>query len=558
MRRILLSLVLVLVLAAAPAASAANPIRAENARAGTPGWQHPEATGRTIEGYFSEVSAAPGQSVHLHVSATPGASYRVELYRLGWYGGVGARRVACIPDCEHGQPADSYVQPPPDGNGEVAVDWPTSATIAVGRSWVSGYYLAKLVLTSGPGRGTAADVPLIVRAPAPRRAAILVQAPVNTWEAYNSWGGKSLYHFNSSFQNPSNRVSFNRPYRPLGQRAESLWSLFQYEVPLVRFLERNGYDVSYTTDLDVDRDPGELLRHRLIVSAGHDEYWTKRMRDAFERARALGTNLVFMGANDAYWQIRYEAHRRTIVGYKTLPDPEADLALKTVRFRDLVPPRPECSLTGGAYEDGTAGAKLDYTVAPTAAGDPWLAGTGLRPGMLLPGTVGYEWDAAPPCAVPQRTILFSWSGIDETHHPSTAAAVRYRAASGARVFSAGSLQFVWALDDGGGVAQPWSPPQPAVQRFMRNAFADLTRPAAPADVRVRAGVVSVSDPDPRVSFRVYRHRGSARFRPAARELVAVCARRAVCRVRRATGSYRYAVVAVDRWSSSEPVLAAAG
>jgi hypothetical protein len=185
---------------------------------------------------------------------------------------------------------------------------------------------------------------------------------------------------------------------------------------------------------------------------------------------------MFMGANDAYWQVRYEDGDRTIVSYKTSPDPEPDPALRTVRFRDLVPARPECSLTGVAYEDGTAGGKLDYVVAAQAAGDPWLAGTGLQPGAALAGTVGYEWDAAPACRVPHRTIVFSWSGYDETGHASSAAAVRYRAPSGACVFSTGSLQFVWALDDGGGRAPSWAPPEPAVQRFARNAIDDMTRP----------------------------------------------------------------------------------
>src|SRR5205823_5779801 len=106
-------------------------------------------------------------------------------------------------------------------------------------------------------------------------------------------------------------------------------------------------DVSYTTDVDVDRDPSELARHRLVLTAGHSEYWTKAMRDGFEWARDQGTNLAFMGANTGYWQIRYADDRRTIVEYRNATaDPEPDVLTKTVRFRDLVPPRPECELLG--------------------------------------------------------------------------------------------------------------------------------------------------------------------------------------------------------------------
>ena len=123
--------------------------------------------------------------------------------------------------------------------------------------------------------------------------------PVNTWQAYNPWGGKSLYPFNSTGLSPAVRVSFDRPLAFTSQGP------FDAEYNLVRFLEHEGYDVSYQTDVDTDLRPESLLDHRLVV-CGHDEYWSKRTRDAFDAARALGTNLAFTGSNAAYWQIRYE------------------------------------------------------------------------------------------------------------------------------------------------------------------------------------------------------------------------------------------------------------
>ncbi len=239
-----------------------------------------------------------------------------------------------------------------------------------------------------------------------------------------------------------------------------------WEFPLVRFLERYGYDVSYTTDLDTDRDPGELLRHRLVVTAGHDEYWTSTMRDAFSRARDANVNLAFMGANTAYWQMRYEDGGRTIVEYRTGDrDPEPSTALKTVRFRDLVPPRPECQLVG---VQSTAIGFGDYTA--TAAGytppDPWFAGTGFRASSTLPRLVGYEYDTrVDGCVTPAPTVLFHYSA---SNNPN-ADAVRYIAPSGARVFSSGSIRFATGLDPLRGRGDP------RLQRFMRNALTDLSR-----------------------------------------------------------------------------------
>ena len=231
--------------------------------------------------------------------------------------------------------------------GLVRARWPVTDTFRFPRSAVSGYFLAKLELTRGRARGKVTYIPLILRALPSRRSTILVQAAVNTWQAFNSWGGKSLFPENSTKKIPASHVSFNRPYNTL--RPAPL----QWDTPLVRFLEREGYDVSYTTDVDTDRNPSELRRHRLVISAGQDEFWSKRMRDAFEAARSNGTNLAFLGAGIGEWQIRYQSARRTIVKYPdATADPVADPARKTVRFADLVPARPECELLGLGYEGG--------------------------------------------------------------------------------------------------------------------------------------------------------------------------------------------------------------
>jgi N,N-dimethylformamidase beta subunit-like protein len=456
-----------------------NRVQAENALPGSSGWQTPAAPAHAIEGYTSEVSVAPGETLHLHVSTSPAARYRVEIYRLGWYGGTGGRLEACLPSCEADEAGTPQPLAPPAANGYLDAGWPITDAIRVPGTWVSGYFLAVLRLSSGAGGW----IPFVVRAPARQRSAILVQAAVNTWQAYNRWGGMSLYKNadGTSCKGVCTRVSFNRPYDPTTQ---NLWS---FEVPLVHFLEQSGYDVSYVTDVDVDRDPGQLLRHRLVVTAGHDEYWTKAIRDGFDHARTLGTNLAFMGANTGYWQMRYANARRTIVEYRLRRlDPEADPALKTVRFRDLVPPRPECELEGVQYVrsgEESIGGQHDYVPASAALGDPWFAGTGFTQAGVLPELVGYEWDAVQPgCRSPVPTVLFHYPGP-----PAPADAVRFTASSGAQVFSAGSLSFAKGLDEFPAHTGAQPSADPRLEAFVRNAFAELLQPAQPRGLRGTVG-----------------------------------------------------------------------
>jgi len=536
-----------------------NAIQRENALPGSSAWHLPDAPGHAIEGYASEVSVVAGDQLQLHVSTAPAATYKVEVYRLGWYGGLGGREQACLPaDCSNqaGQPQTLGA---PAVDGYLAEQWPVTETIRVPTSWVSGYYLAVLRLTSGPSAGRGAWVPFVVRAPASQQSAVLVQASVNTWQAYNDWGAYSLYKgpTGASCKGVCTRVSFDRPYDP---RAPNLW---EFELPLVHFLEKTGEDVSYTTDVDTDRDPSELLRHRLVIVAGHSEYWTKAMRDGLDAARTAGTNLALTGANDGFWQMRYADDRRTMVEYRLRNlDPEPSMALKTLRFRDLVPPRPECRLEGVQYvRDGveSVGGQHDYAVAPGALTDPWFAGTGFTASSTLPGLVGYEWDAIQPgCQTPAPKALFHFTGP-----PAPADAVRFTAPSGALVFSAGSLSFASGLDDF--KLRPQSVPtgDPRLEAFMRNALADLVRPAPPLEVTASTGASGVTigvrrAPDPRIrAVRVYRARprnplarGSRGLHLVCVTLGPVCVDRTVPRGRRV----RYVVVTRDRWGQSPPFV----
>jgi hypothetical protein len=530
--------------ASARAAPPPNAIQVENARPGTTAWQVPG--GGDIAVYASQITVGPGDELDLHVSTA--YRYRILVFRLGWYGGTGARLVACLPGCATDEPG--HAQGPPVGSQPIRAPWPVTVSVVVESDWTSGYYLIEALSTSGPKTGRAATTFVIVHEPGSVRPSdILVQVPVNTWEAYNAWGGKSLY---DDYNPPrAYAVSFDRPFGYLAQ--SPMW----WEIQLVRFLEREGDDVSYQTDVDTDIDGTTLLRHRLVIVAGHDEYWSGAMRDAFEAALAEGTNLAFIGSNDGYWQVKYDNGDRTIVSAKSLSDPEPVLANKTAMFREIG--RPECQLMGVQHTVLRLVQKsLDYTVTPQGAADPWLAGTGLNAGDTIVDVVGREHDALNPypqsCVHAGLTVLFHYDGLGVDQD---ADAVRYTAPSGARVFASGAQQFAWALDDwrsdGSLFTQPpvdqgrGTPVDPRLQQFMRNALDDLTRPAAPAQLvaRLAGGQLVVSaapSPDPRLV-------GVVAATPVGPRWLRVCRGATGCTgpLPPTAGPIVVRVVAVDRW-----------
>jgi hypothetical protein len=532
-----------------------NPVQVENSLPGTSGWEIPSSAATEITGYSSETSVAPGQSFQLHVDAPAGSRYRILVYRLGWYQGIGGRLIMCLPGCDSSSPA--IRQPPPTTPDPVSglyyAPWTVTDTVSISPNAVSGYYEAKLVVVSGPEAGAVGGVPLIVReAPSTAPSAVLIQVPVNTWEAYNDWGGKSLY---GSGDTHASEVSFDRPYdqRAFYEMGTAL------ELPWVRFLERNGVDVSYQTDVDTDQNPGSLLQHRLVFAIGHDEYWTQQMRDAFDRAEELGTNLMF-GSNSDLWRMRYDDTWRTIDEWR---DPSADPINNwnsdTGFFWTFG--EPGCQLTGVEYQYYTqrslTAPPTPYTVVGSAS-DPWLAAAGMTPGEVIPGVAGYEWDSLiPGCFQGQVVSLMHAALPGADGNPTTADMVRATARSGARVFAMGTMELGWALDSFGG-----HQPNGQVQAFVAAALADLTSPAAPATLVFRrtrkALIVSARLPaaDPRivrVSVAPWRIFEAADQRARWGEACAN-ALRATCRLRVSTRVTRFVAVAYDAWGSSAPLI----
>ncbi len=458
---------------AGQSAASTNAVAVENARPGDNHWLAylQAAPPAAIAGYSSQVSIRPGEPLDLHVSSSQ--RYRVEVDRLGWYGGAGGRRLACLPSCSGDEAGRAFTNSPPDSStGFLDAGWPVTDRVLSTADWTTGYYLAVFVLSSGPDAGKTSFYPFVVTPPAGTPTSILVQVPVNTWQAYNPWpgadrGGTSLYGSNSAGAQAAVKVSFNRPLLPPYQKP-----VFGREYQGVRWLERQGYSVGYYADSDVDQNPAELLNHKVDMVLGHDEYWTMAMRKGWDAARAAGHNLIFMGADIGSWQVRYEDNGRTLVGYKnTAPDPQPDPELRTITFRKLPTPMPECSLEGVQYDDhATHPGRSNYLVTSAGATNPWVRASGLRNGDILKYAVAYEWDKITPgCQTPPLTDVFHYSPVAGA---SPADAVLLRDPSGAQVFAAGSNQLTLLLDNYGAPSD--QPADPRLGAFMAAMLRDLT------------------------------------------------------------------------------------
>jgi hypothetical protein len=464
-------------------------IAEENARPGSTGWNLPESPRGAVWAYTGQVSALAGETMDLHVAST--VPYRIEVFRLGWYGGAGGRRVACLPDpdCATARPAVSQTgsAAPDPVTGMVRLDWSVTDQVQISDDWMSGYYLAVVRPVGIVPDNTGYQVPFVVRDAPGRERDILVQASVNTWQAYNSWGGKSLYKNLSTDKIPAVKVSFDRPYDHASGNATPL----SHEVQLVRYLEREGFDAGYTTDVDVDRDPAQLWRTSLVVVNGHDEYWTGAMRDAYDRARDSGQDLLFAGADIGAWQVRYEDGRRTVVGYKNpTKDPDPNPQEKTVYFRALASPRPECRLIGVQYasasdESASAlGAPHDFEIEADETEVPQLGGTGLVQGSVLTGLIGYEWDAEVPGCGPSGLVTVARSvGTSQT------SMVTYRSAAGGQILSWGSMFAKFGLDSFG---RTRTGPQtdPRFQAFMHAFFSTAGEAGGAARVHPHTDVTA--------------------------------------------------------------------
>jgi hypothetical protein len=500
-------------------------IACENTLPGDPtsDWQVSGSGDSTIQGFAAAMSVQPGQTISFKIN-TPSTKYHIDILRIGYYQGNGARKVAAgllpsasLPQTQPACKTDSKATGLVDcGNWAVSASWTVPTTA------VSGLYLAHLKrddTTSGNG----SLIPFVVRDDS-SHSDILFQTSDESWQAYNTWPnvttGNSLYQCSTNCPpgNPDGykgaaKVSYNRPWQSgaddLQNGNGASWFMYA-EYPMIRFLERNGYDVSYTSGLDASQ-PGyasTIEQHKVYMSTGHDEYWTGQQRANVTAARNAGVNLAFFSGNEVFWKTRLESSidgsntpNRTLVAYKethyNAPTDPQDPPTWTGTWMDprFSPPgdggNPQNALTGQLFvvNSGTTDitvpsqySKLRFwrntKVASLTSGQSTTLDSGV-------GTLGYEWDVDADNGFRPAGLMDMSSTSDSTAQPftdygsftttqtTTHHLTLYRAPSGALVFGAGTVQWSFGLDNGTGSGNSGGATDTAMQQATVNLFADM-------------------------------------------------------------------------------------
>ena len=474
-----------------------NPIACENQKTGDPAsqWDVSGAGDATLQGFATDISVNVGGTVRFKVNTTA-STFGIDIYRLGYYGGFGARKIASLTNIA-GRNQPACLTDAPTGLVDCG-NWIESASWVVPTSAVSGIYFAKLTRFD---TGGASHIVFVVRDDA-GHSDLLFQTSDETWQAYNRYGGNSLYTGQPAGR--AYKVSYNRPFTTRDYLP--LTFVFDTEYPMVRWLEANGYNVSYFTDVDSDRFGSEILEHKIFLAVGHDEYWSGPQRANVEAARTAGVNLAFFSGNEIFWKTRWEnsidgsgtsyrtlvCYKETHAGAKIDPTPVWTGTWRDSRFS---PPadggRPENALTGNLFmvNGGAYGSSAAMQVPPAEGKTRFWRNTSIATLAQQGGTttlpsesLGYEWDVdvdnglRPPglihlssTTVPVGALLADYGS---TYVPGVAThtLTLYRHSS-ALVFGAGTIRWPWGLDathDGAGPAASTDMKQATV-----NLFADM-------------------------------------------------------------------------------------
>ncbi len=458
-----------------------NAIQKENAITGTTAWLltkthiDPDTRYRSprIEGYCSATSVRPGEPLSIMVSTNPPAPFTVEIFRMGFYGGKGGRHMTSLGEFS------GETQPDPDVGDMRLRDcaWEPSTTLTIPEDWVSGVYVGKLTEQKD---GLQSYVIFIVRDD--RRADFMFQCSDTTWNAYNRWPDQfALYDDGNSewYLGAGTATSFNRPYGKYCQVVDTPLSIgsgefMLWEFPMVYWLEQEGYDVTYASNLDTHADGPGLRRVKGFLSLGHDEYWTRTMYDNVMAAINDGMSAGFFSGDTCWGMIDLlsdsngHTHRHiTRVDHfgpidevlcekypavATLPHKGPDQALM-IGGRDIYP------VSGGA----------DWTCS---AEDHWIFdGTGMKNGDAIPGLVGFEWHGAPADIPGLRVVATGTASTGSAE--GTYAATVYPGKKGNIVFNAATIWWADGLAEPPGYIRPatYTEPQgpdPRAQQITRN------------------------------------------------------------------------------------------
>lgn len=461
-------------------AAVLNPVQQENLKPGTSEWKisGPGDISSTVEGYASLTSVPVGGQIKLYVS-TSDPTYTIDIFRMGYYNGLGGRRM--LPTITRSGIKQFVPAPDPD-LGIVECDWIDPYVLNIPTDWVSGIYLGKLTAVASHKQQY---LIFAVRDDTRASKALMIQE-VNTYQAYNPWGGKSVYgtiaeRGNSALQ--ARKVSFDRPY--YGDMASGAGQYFfsnlvgGRDADAVSWLEKEGVDVTYATDVDVDAMPQLFLNHQAVLFFGHSEYWSWRSLDSVKDAFAQGVSFGFFSGDVASGQVRLEPAAssgrpsRTLVHYRHASlDPIMPYYLKTGRFLDPGINRPADLMTGSRY---SFMARPPCLVIEDAS-QPLFTGMAVHNGQSICNPdgspmLGYEVDSMGPLAAP-NTHRLAHSPVNpaEAHFVDLLAFTH--PVSGASVVSTGSIG--------------WGFSAPLIQQLTRNILARLFDRIYPDTEPVRA------------------------------------------------------------------------
>jgi N,N-dimethylformamidase beta subunit-like, C-terminal len=424
-----------------------------------------------LEFYTSATSVAAGGSIDFHVN-NPGAgqvdvNVKLAIERYAPTGSVGYKVSFAAGDHTITTPGNAY---------EVGCNWPSAYKLNVPPSWPSGYYTVTL-----SNLAELTSFVLVVREKVPgSRSKVLVCVPFTTYQAYNGWGGKSLYR--NEEPGRSRKVSFNRPYD--GPDI--------HDLAVIQWMAAAGIAAEFCTSVDLHADPTLLAHYQLLISCGHDEYWSKEMRDNVEAFIAKGGNVAFFSGNVCWWQARFEDGNRTLVCYRdAIEDPLAgvDNSRVTVQWHAAPVNRPENSMTGVSYRKGAFRGETQSDPYLCNFPEHWVfEGTGLTlNATFAAGCVGYETDAAElvqdgpvmrtTCrdGTPPTFVVLAWADLSDWRRfgqGGHATMGIYRAVG--TVFTAGTVQWGDGLGD------------PVIDRITQNVINRLSQ-KYPGDAWERVG-----------------------------------------------------------------------
>lgn len=464
------------------AAGRSAAVALENARPGTREWilTHTRAQSDTrcpqIEGYCSRTSLRAGETLEIKVSTNPPSTFVVDLYRMGYYGGEGGRFMARL------GPFRGEVQPDPEPGPERVREctWDASARLTLPSDWPSGIYLGKL---TEEREKLQSYVIFVVRDERP--CDFLFQVSDTTWAAYNRWPDFwSLYDDGTPphnwFTGPGVRVSFDRPYGKYRQifnapLSQGSGEFLLWEFPLAYWMEAQGYDVSYISNVDTQANPERLLRAKAFLSVAHDEYWSLEMFHHATAAVDAGVHAAFLSGNAVDGLIRFYP------GPGGIPNRSfsrvgkfGPFEYELTRYQGWSQHGPNPATLMGARTTYPYNGSADWTCVREKH---WLfEGTGMKNGDSIKDLVGWEHHGL-PASLPGLEVVARGpvrrgkvlQNVDYT-------ATLYPRSKGNLVFSASTIWWSLGLAEPPGFLTPSAHggtprgPDPRVQRITKNLF----------------------------------------------------------------------------------------